>query len=691
MLLLSASCGRDEERVQAPLADGPVILISIDTLRADRLAPWGGAVRTPALDSLARDGVVFTNAWSQVPLTLPSHSTIFTGLLPGEHGVRDNLGYRLGEGIPTTAEVLRTNGWRTGGAVSSWVLRDATGVARGFEWWDDELDAGESRGVGDLQREGSVTARKAVEWLTSGEVDRSFLFVHLFEPHTPYEPADPFRTQYSNPYDGEVAEADAIVGQILDELKARDIYEKSTVIVLSDHGEGLGDHGEAEHGIFLYREAIQVPLYVKLPASAHAGEIVTSAAGLHDVHPTILRLAGVPGESPETTLLDLMRAGAPARQIFSESMYPRIHLGWSELLSLTDGETHVIQAPRPELYRLTEDPGERNNVIDDHRRLYAAFRQEIASRATTYAPPSAVDAEEAAKLSALGYLGAGAGTTSGPLPDAKDRIGDLAMMTKASTAAARGDHETAIALYRTVLESNPSLADGWIQLGAALEAAGMDAEAIAAYRQAIELAPSLAPGIALSLSRIYLRQGDLDQAGKHAALAVPHNPNPAKIVIGRVAWARGDHLRAESIARESMADPTTRSDAVVLIAQARIAQKDPAGALQLLEQERDRLAAEGLPVPSLFHFAEGDALARLGRMEQAIEAFRMEIGRFPTNPDPYANLTAILLLQGNEREAIGVMEELVRNRPGADSRRVARETFMRLGRPELAKRWAEET
>ena len=672
-------------------AEGPIVLISIDTLRADRLQPWGGTVRTPALDALARDGIVFTNAWSQAPLTLPSHATMFTGLPPGEHGVRDNLGYRLRADVPTTAELLRSNGWRTGGAVSAWVLREATGISRGFEWWDDELESGGGRAVGDLQRRGESTAQSAMRWLGSGAPDRTFLFLHLFEPHTPYEPAEPFRSQYASAYDGEVAAADAIVGSVVEQLRAKGLYESATIIVLSDHGEGLGDHGEAEHGIFLYREAIQVPLYVKLPDQERGGAVVTIPAGLHDVHRTILRLAGIAGGNDSAgsgvDLLELSDA-SPKRRIFAESMYPRIHLGWSELRSLTDGSVHVIEAPRPELYVLEDDPHERSNVIAGHRRVYADFRADIDRRTTPYTAPTAVNPEEAAKLAALGYLGAGAGDAGGPLPDPKDGIADLEMLSSAATAAARGDHETSIALYRRVLESNPRLADGWIQLGSVLEAAGFDADAIGAYRRAIELAPSLAPGIALSLSRIYLRAGDLDQAEKHAALAAPLNPSPARIVIGRVAWARRDFSRSESVAKEAMLDPVTRAEAVVLLAQNRIAQRDPAGALVLLDQERDRLTASGSQLPSLFHFARADALARLGRMDDAIAAFRDEIQSYPTNPDPYANLTAILVLQRREVEAREVMEALLRNRPGPGSSQLAVDTFTKLGRPDLAARFS---
>ena len=212
-----------------------------------------------------------------MPLTLPSHASLFTGLLPYQHGVRDNLGYRLGKDHPTLATRLKASGYATGAAISAIVLDRGTGIGEGFDFYDDAIEARESaQAIGQLQRSGDDTRRRLESWIGSRPSDgRLFAFFHLYEPHSPYDPPEPLKGRYrSNPYDGEVAAADAITGRFLDFLRERKIYDRALIVFLSDHGEGLGDHGEDEHGIFLYREAIRIPLFVKLPGGRRAGERV---------------------------------------------------------------------------------------------------------------------------------------------------------------------------------------------------------------------------------------------------------------------------------------------------------------------------------------------------------------------------------------------------------------------------------
>lgn len=247
-----------------------VVIISVDTLRADHLPAYGyKGVATPALDSLRRDAMLFENAYSHVPLTLPSHASLLTGLLPYQNGVRDNLGFRLDHSHPTLATLLKARGYATGAAVSSFALRREGGLAAGFDLYDDQFAQGSAD-----ERPGSETSAKLEAWSDSVAVRGKplFLFLHIYEPHTPYSPPEPFRTQYaSRPYDGEIAAADAAVGGFLDYLRRHSLYESSLIVFLSDHGEGLNDHGEEEHGVFLYREAIHVPMMVKLPGHRDTG------------------------------------------------------------------------------------------------------------------------------------------------------------------------------------------------------------------------------------------------------------------------------------------------------------------------------------------------------------------------------------------------------------------------------------
>src|SRR5437870_4252676 len=330
-------------------ASPPVILISIDTLRADHLTAYGAKrVDTPAIDRLANDGIVFENAYAHVPLTFPAHDTMLTGRLPVENGVRSNIGYRLDRDVQLTLpRLLAQRGYATGGAVSAYVLRGDTGLRSLFDFYDDSMEVWESATLGSLQRRGDETARVALKWVDGVQARPFFLFFHLFEPHSPYEPVEPFRSKYANPYDGEIATADAIVGRFFAELDRRGLYDKSLIIVCGDHGEGLGDHGEAEHGVLLYREVLHVPLIVKLPGRQLAGRRVAAPAQLVDILPTVTGAVGakVPAGLPGVSLIDLAegRGGAP-RQIYSETLYPRLHLGWSELRSLTDARDRYIES-----------------------------------------------------------------------------------------------------------------------------------------------------------------------------------------------------------------------------------------------------------------------------------------------------------------------------------------------------------
>ncbi|MCA1733803.1 MAG: sulfatase, partial [Acidobacteria bacterium] len=273
LMLALAACGEKASPPAAPPPRPPVFIISIDTLRADRLPAWGyESGRTPAIDAFRRDAILFRNAYSNAPMTLPSHASLFTGVLPYRHGVRDNIGYSLPAESVTLASALRAAGYRTGAAVSSFVLRRETGIGAGFEFYDDATTVAPTQTISSWQRDGESTRRSLTRWLDEASSAPPFGLLHIYEPHYPYTPPEPFASRFDDPYDGEVAASDSVIGRFLEDLRSRGLYDPALIVVLSDHGEGLGDHGELEHGVFLYREAIQVPLLVKLPGGARAGE-----------------------------------------------------------------------------------------------------------------------------------------------------------------------------------------------------------------------------------------------------------------------------------------------------------------------------------------------------------------------------------------------------------------------------------
>ena len=684
-LVLFGSCGK-ERAVSGGAGAGPVILISIDTLRADHLPAYGATgVETPHIDALAKDGIVFENAYSHVPLTLPSHVTMLTGLLPADAGVRNNLGYRFDAAKhPTLPALLKTKGYATGAAVSAYVLRGATGLAAAFDHYDDQVDrTSEQAALGDVQRAGNATVASALRWIRSQGEQPFFFMLHLFEPHAPYAPPEPFRSRYAaNPYDGEIAASDAYVGELLNALKASGVYDRATIVLVSDHGEGLGDHGEAQHGIFLYREAIHVPLIVKLPAGDRGGKRVATPVQLTDIFPTVAALAGfdVPPAAKGRSLIEIADGAAdPARRIFSETMYPRIHLGWSDLASLVDGAHHYIDAPRPELYDLAKDRGEKQNVLADNRRVYASMRAEVQTHDRTLAAPAQVDPEEAAKLAALGYLGSSSSaSTNAKLPDPKDGIADLERVAQTSTLVAKGQYEEAVRVLREVLARNPSFADGWSRLAKTLDAMGRADEALEAYKKTMEAAPLLAPGTALSMSELFLRSGRFDDAIQHAELALDAHPAAARMVIAQSHLAKKDLASAEREASALVNDPLKGNDAAVLLAQVRIAGRRLPEAMQLLDEVQRRTSGSGANVPPNYWFARGDAVARMNRVPEAEQAFGEEIRLYPKNREAYVRLAVLQTLTGREGEARQTFERMLRANPEPSSRALIDETFRTL-------------
>jgi tetratricopeptide (TPR) repeat protein len=692
LALTALGCGGGAVRLPAGT---PVVLVSIDTLRSDHLPAYGyRGVATPAIDELAGDGIRFEHAYSPTPLTLPAHTSLLTGLLPGDHGVRDNVGYLLDSQavtagkVPFLPELLHRAGYATGGAVSAFVLRGRTGLATGFDFYEDSIEFRTRTGLGGLQRPGAETLARCRDWLRGAAGKPFFLFFHLYEPHTPYAPPEPFASRYPLPYDGEIAEADRVVGELLGELRRLGVYERSLVILVGDHGEGLGDHGEDEHGVLLYREAIQVPLIVKLPDRRLAGTVVAAPAGLVDVVPTVVELLGLPrpGGLAGTSLLALTGADAPQRRIYSETFYPRLHFGWNELASLIDGRHHFIAGPDPELYDLAADPGERHNGLGDDRRLAVDLRGELAGYQRALAPPGAVDPSTRQALAALGYVGTAVPGGAGPLPDPKAQLGTLADLKAGFALHAQGDFAAAAAAFRRVLDGNPRMVDAWEFLGRCLERLGKDDEALDAYRQALEISGG-SPDVALTAASLYLELGRLDEAEKHARLAVATHPSFAHGLLAQVALAREDLDGAEREAREAMTEEPFRIGPMIALAAVRHARGDYEGAQDLVRQAAAAYAERQAQDPELIkglHLVEGKIRADLGDAAGAEKSFDEEIRLFPRDVRAYSNLAILRALAGHPGEAGLILQRMVAANGSAAAYAEAVKTLRILGDPAAA-------
>jgi len=666
--LLAFACARHETRT---FARAPVILISIDTLRADHLPAYGyKSVDTPAIDAFRRDAILFENAYSHVPMTLPSHVALLTGLLPPGNGVRNNLGYTLdAHAHPAVSNLLAQNGYATGAAVSAYVLRGPTGLASCFQTYDDVIPARAGVAVGDLSRPGNETIAIAQQWIAAHRAQPFFYFVHLFEPHTPYEPIEPFKSRYPSAYDGEIATADSYVGAFFDWLKQQKIYDDALIVVLSDHGEGLGDHGEQEHGVLLYRETLHVPLLIKLPHSQNAGATVREPVQLIDVAPTLLAAAGM-AVPKSMTGASLFGTVPPARSIYSETFLPRIHLGWSELRSLVNDRFHYVDAPRPELYDIVTDPAEKTSVVDQQRRAFTQLRAEMQPYRTAAAAPSKVDPEEAARLAALGYIGSvRTQNAAGPLPNPVDHISELERMKDGTRLEASNDVGGALKVYQSLTAANPRFTDAWLREAAAYEALGDFPKAIDTYKHAIEVAPELADGIAISIANVQFKTGDLAGAEAHARLAMNRSPGAAHMILAHVALSHHDAATAEKEARASMQDNTHVRDGAVVLAQILATN----GRLDEALRTIDGISRDGSPVENL-DATRGDILARMQRNAEAEQAFRSELQNFPHNLDAYTKYAILLTTEGRAADALAELDAMQRTNPGAAAQRAAAST-----------------
>ena len=689
-LMLVPACRRDGGLT---FPGAPVILISVDTLRADHLPAYGyRGVETPNLDALRRDGILYDNAYAHVPLTLPSHAAIFTGLLPPQNGVRDNLGYALGPTPATLAAFLAEKGYATGGAVSSIVLSHATGISRGFEFYEDAVEPTKvNQTLSRVQRRGNETAAFLTDWIGGRGGKPFFAFLHLFEPHSPYEPPEPFRSRYALPYDGEIARSDEIVGAFLKSLKDRGLYDRSIVIFLSDHGEGLGDHGEDEHGVLLYREAIRVPLILKLPGRRHAGATVQGPVGLTDVFPTVAALAGftippdLAGQPLTEGVSGAPKAAGASRRIYSETLYPRLHLGWSDLASLVDDRNHYIESPRPELYDLVADPGEKRDLSAGLPPAFRTLRAELSRLPRPLQAPGSTDPEQMKKLAALGYISASsADFEKKDLPAPRDRIGAVAKLKAGFTALQGGRDAEAVEILGALLENEPGMTDVWQMYSEACMKLGRDAEALRALQTAAKLAPGN-PQVLMALSDYYVQTGNFEEARRHAeAVGDAGTVNPHE-ALARIALAEGDLASAEREARAALDKYPTRRVPRLILGRVLHDRRDYAGALVELERVRRPHAEEDAVMLQNLNFLRGDSFARLGREAEAEAAFQEEVRDFPGNPAPRAALAMLYASQGREAEARKALGDLVLEVRTPEAYFAAIRTFEILGDPAAAR------
>ncbi|MBN1345276.1 MAG: sulfatase-like hydrolase/transferase [Phycisphaerae bacterium] len=703
------------DRIQAEsgaLAGWNVLLVSMDTVRRDRLHCYGRReIDTPVVDRLAREGVRFDQAVTPVPMTLPGHASMLTGLNPQHHGARVNGMFQLDEKVPTLAGTLRGKGYRTGAVIAAFVLDRRFGLARGFDHYDDDLSTGrQSFQFSYRERQADQVNAAAIQWLRQSSNKPFFLFVHYFDPHWPFNAPEPFASKYKNndhgDYDGEIAYTDHQLGELLKELKRLGVRDRTLIAVTSDHGEGLGEHDEKTHSLLLYDTTLRVPLIVAAPSRIPQNRLVTRQVGLIDLTPTILDLLGVTIPTGLDGVSLLAPPPASPRRLYIETLAGEFMHGWAPLVGVRGEDYKFVLAPRPELYDLRADPNEMNDLFRSDRatasKLYDALKAMVGGDpelVTQVAANLPMDEDTRKRLGALGYLV----TTTSPtttssrpmaLPDPKDMIRAQARVQEAQTLMGNGQNREALLLLEPYITDHPTdgtalqvlgecyqrlgmleqsleiyrqatkqpfeKATAYGGVGLALFRLGRLDEAEAACRQALALEPAAAKAI-LTLGLICTERKQDDQAMAHfrRILEISRGTFDADAYIGmsRLHMARGDKAKAkEMLGKALVVDPDNRG---AMDAMAELAKTDEDKQSIMAELKR-RVASR--PDPTLFHRL-GQLEAEQNQHEQAVDSFRKAIELRGDRAETHHALARSLRALGKDDQSLMHLREAVRLDP----------------------------
>jgi choline-sulfatase len=653
-----------------------VLLITIDTLRADHVGSYGyAAAQTPAIDALAARGARFEHAATVAPLTLPAHSSLMTGTFPTYHGVRDNGGFYLGDDQITLAESLRAHGYRTGGFVAAFVLDRRWGIAQGFDRYFDDFDLAKYRtdvGLDAVQRPGSEVVSKAIEWLDQDRSQPFLAWVHLYEPHAPYEPPEAIRARFpptlTGAYDGEIAAADIQVGRLLDHLAASGRLDRTVVVVAGDHGESLGAHGEEQHGFFIYDADIRIPLIIAGPHVSRRA--VDDQVRIVDVMPTVLELAGIPIPKPVQgrSLLPLVRGEHLDLVALAETWYPRHHYGWSELTSISDGRYHFIAAPRRELYDTRVDPEEQHDIAAANPAradaLERALRSLVASTSAAHAPgaPHPVDADVEERLRSLGYVGSSISPRAledRVRGDPKDKIELYTLLKQAALDSVDGRIDEGIRKVRQALAVDPEIVEAYLMLGTMNAKAKRQDESIAAYQKAAALDPDNDSAV-FSLALAYKTAGRLDaaEAGFERVLALNPRDWKSQFQLADVWMRRGEYARAAAALERNAANSVERPTFLTKLGECYIELKRYDAAQRALDE------AVGIKHDApMAHYDLGLVHEARGEAAKAVADYQAEVTTNPSAYRAYFNAAKLLAAAGQTSAALDYFAKAVAANP----------------------------
>jgi arylsulfatase A-like enzyme/Tfp pilus assembly protein PilF len=643
LVCAAAACGVFGERsfTVTPNPDRNILLVTIDTLRADALGAYGGRAATPNLDALAAHGARFTFAHSHAVVTLVSHASILTGTYPYEHGIRDNTGYRLRPNQPTAATLLKARGFATGAFVGGFPLDHRFGLTPGFDVYDDRMTKSGAPGEpAERERPADAVVASALAWI-GAQPGKWFAWVHVYDPHEPYEPPGGFASRYAGePYLGEVAWTDSALGPLFAPLASQP--RPTLVVVTGDHGESLGEHGERTHSLFAYEATLHVPLIVAemtKDAKGTRGRVIDTPVRHVDLLPTLLASAGAPPTGSGTSLLDTINAGrGDDRPSYFEAMSAAVTRGWAPLRGVLVGREKYIDLPIVELYDLATDPKETTNVararVDRARVMVETLKQ------FNVAPPSRAQTETAEtieRLRSLGYIGGGSAVVKEKYTDADDpkRLVEIEqLLTRANDALRAGRGQEAADLYRAIIEKRPDTEDAYRKLALVYWREGRAADAIAT----LELA--LRNGITQSEVRIRLGQY-LAEAGQPAKaielLRDTAGSDPdALIALGNAYTMAGRLADASAILHRLIATDPANALAWENLGMAQLQGRGSKDAEASL-----RRAIELDPSLAGAYTALGVVLANTGRTGEAVDAWKKALSLDPSDQNAADNLKRV--------------------------------------------------
>ena len=661
-----------------------VILVSLDTTRADHLGCYGDTdARTPAIDALARSGVLFSQAATPAPLTLPAHSSIMTGFYPTYHGVRLNGTTALSQAQTTLAEAFAQQGYQTGAFVGAFVLDGRWGLNQGFGIYDDQFDLKKFKHIdlAAVQRPANEVIDAALHWLDSRKNTPFFAWVHLYDAHSPYEPPEPFRSEFrsrglSGLYDGEIAFADQQVGRLLAWLRTTGLDQQTIIVLVGDHGEGLGSHGEGTHGFFVYDYALHVPFIVASPIDELHGVRVDSQVSLVDVFPTVLALAGVHSSAKvhgRSLLPGMFQATLPEQETvyaYSESMPPSLQYGWSPLHSLRSPRYKFIQAPRPELYDLAKDPGEATNVFAEHRALASDMARELErlmsdTSKDAPAPEAAnLDKETLERLASLGYIGTStpakgrAGSTE-PLADPKDKLEVFTAVQRAGELMVNDAYAEAAQALESALEREPSMPQALLMLGSCYTELGRTKDAKTQFDRVLKDDPQSVQGL-IGLANILLEEGQTDDVVTlcKRTLSLDDRNTQAYALLGEVYIGQQQPSKALPYLEKAVAIQPKVAQNRLNLAACLIEVKQFARAQTTLEE-----ILEAHPKFPGAQFNLGLLFEEQQRPDDARAAYASEVANYPNSFKARFNLGKLLAASGQWPESIEQMREVIRIAP----------------------------